>query len=141
MNSVNMWLQWILLSGLNELSTDMSQTMTLLISSFKYYDLGCYGSCQMHCSALRYVTYTALSTVGAVPRTEDEIYDAVGLKAEPRPDRLAALRATTTETSSLNATMSQLEGQINIHSLPFDIILKICYFLTILDVVRWSQVR
>lgn len=72
-----------------------------------------------------------------------EIYDAVGLKVEPMPDRLAALRATTTETSesSLYATMSQLEGQINIHSLPFDIILKISYFLTILDVVRWSQVR
>lgn len=94
----------------------------------------------LFCTAVCHI-YCFIYSWGRAPRTEDEIYDAVGLKAEPRPDKLAALRATTTETSSLNATMSQLEGQINIHSLPFDIILKICYFLTIIDVVRWSQVR
>lgn len=94
----------------------------------------------LHCSM-----YSAcvLFIHSCAPRTDsdDEIYDAVGLKVEPMPDRLAALPRRLRHESSLNATMSQLEGQINIHSLPFDIILKISYFLTILDVVRWSQVR
>lgn len=36
--------------------------------------------------------YTAcvLFIYSCAPRTDDEIYDAVGLKAEPMPDRLAA---------------------------------------------------